>query len=95
MPLPPHPFLVSPQVKELLGTKLPAWQQSCTQPTRLPERALALVKQTANSPTAPTISEPLPAAKPLEVPPELAPLLGGGGLALNHVRLCLREIAGQ
>ncbi|KYO44407.1 brain-specific angiogenesis inhibitor 1-associated protein 2 isoform X3 [Alligator mississippiensis] len=72
------------RVKELLGTKLPAWQQSCTQPTRLPERALALVKQTANSPTAPTISEPLPAAKPLEVPPELAPLLGGGGLALNH-----------
>ncbi|XP_074872098.1 BAR/IMD domain-containing adapter protein 2-like isoform X2 [Carettochelys insculpta] len=70
------------KVKELLGAKLPSWQQSCIQPTRLPDRVLALVKQTANSPAA---SDPLPTPQPLEVPPELAPLLGGGGLALNHV----------
>ncbi|XP_074793133.1 BAR/IMD domain-containing adapter protein 2-like isoform X2 [Natator depressus] len=78
------------KVKELLGAKLPGWQQSCVQPTRLPDRALALVKQTANSPAAPAVSDPLPAPQPLEVPPELAPLLGGGGLALNH-RVSLQE----
>ncbi|XP_075773593.1 BAR/IMD domain-containing adapter protein 2-like isoform X2 [Pelodiscus sinensis] len=72
------------KVKELLGAKLPSWQQSCVQPTRLPDRALALVKQTANSPPAPAASDPLPAPQPLEVPAELTPLLGGGGLALNH-----------
>uniref|UniRef100_A0A8C8SV32 BAR/IMD domain-containing adapter protein 2 n=1 Tax=Pelusios castaneus TaxID=367368 RepID=A0A8C8SV32_9SAUR len=72
------------KVKELLGAKLPGWQQSCIQPTRLPERALALVKQTANSPATPAVSDPLPAPQPLEVPPELAPLLVAGGLALNH-----------
>ncbi|XP_067408152.1 BAR/IMD domain-containing adapter protein 2-like isoform X2 [Emydura macquarii macquarii] len=79
------------KVKELLGAKLPGWQQSCVQPTRLPERALALVKQTANSPAAPAVSDPLPAPQPLEVPPELAPLLGGAGLALNH-RPSLQEV---
>ncbi|XP_073178139.1 BAR/IMD domain-containing adapter protein 2-like isoform X4 [Lepidochelys kempii] len=78
------------KVKELLGAKLPGWQQSCVQPTRLPDRALALVKQTANSPAAPAVSDPLPAPQPLEVPAELAPLLGGGGLALNH-RVSLQE----
>ncbi|XP_037744196.1 brain-specific angiogenesis inhibitor 1-associated protein 2 isoform X3 [Chelonia mydas] len=54
------------KVKELLGAKLPGWQQSCVQPTRLPDRALALVKQTANSPAAPAVSDPLPAPQPLE-----------------------------
>ncbi|XP_029442305.1 brain-specific angiogenesis inhibitor 1-associated protein 2-like [Rhinatrema bivittatum] len=73
------------KVKELLSAKLPAWEQSCTQPTKLPERVLTLVKQTANNSSAGAlISAPTPSAKPLEVPPELAPLLGGGGLALNH-----------
>ncbi|XP_030053639.1 brain-specific angiogenesis inhibitor 1-associated protein 2 isoform X1 [Microcaecilia unicolor] len=74
------------KVKELLSVKLPAWEQSCTQPTKLPERALNLVKQMANSSSAGTIiSDPIPSTKVLEVPPELAPLLGGGGLALNHI----------
>ncbi|KAM4651714.1 BAR/IMD domain-containing adapter protein 2-like isoform 1-T1 [Discoglossus pictus] len=78
------------KVKELLSSKLPSWQQSCTQPTKLPERALVLVKQTANSSAELVISDPVPSTKPLEVPPELAPLLGGG-LSLNH-RMSIQEV---
>ncbi|KAM5131964.1 BAR/IMD domain-containing adapter protein 2-like isoform 2-T2 [Mantella aurantiaca] len=78
------------KVKELLSAKLPSWQQSCTQPTKLPERALMLVKQTANASTEPVISDPVPSTKPLDVPPELAPLLGGG-LSLNH-RMSVQEV---
>ncbi|OCT73177.1 brain-specific angiogenesis inhibitor 1-associated protein 2 isoform X2 [Xenopus laevis] len=79
------------KVKELLSAKLPTWQQSCTQPTKLPERALMLVKQTASHTTEPVISDPMPSTKPLEVPPELAPLLGGGGLSLNN-RMSVQEV---
>ncbi|CAH2319244.1 brain-specific angiogenesis inhibitor 1-associated 2-like [Pelobates cultripes] len=78
------------KVKELLCAKLPSWQQSCTQPTKLPERALVLVKQTANNSTEPVISDPVPSSKPLDVPPELAPLLGGG-LSMNH-RMSIQEV---
>ncbi|XP_053307851.1 brain-specific angiogenesis inhibitor 1-associated protein 2-like [Spea bombifrons] len=78
------------KVKELLSAKLPSWQQSCTQPTKLPERALVLVKQTANNSAEPVISDPVPSTKPLEVPPELAPLIGGG-LSLNH-RMSIQEV---
>ncbi|XP_063798860.1 brain-specific angiogenesis inhibitor 1-associated protein 2-like isoform X3 [Pseudophryne corroboree] len=78
------------KVKDLLSAKLPSWQQSCTQPTKLPERALMLVKQTANASTELVISDPVPSTKPLDVPPELAPLLGGG-LTLNH-RLSVQEV---
>ncbi|XP_075461500.1 BAR/IMD domain-containing adapter protein 2-like isoform X2 [Ascaphus truei] len=78
------------KVKELLIAKLPTWQQSCTQPTKLPERALVLVKQTANNSTELVISDPVPSTKPLEVPPELVPLLGGG-LSLNH-RMSIQEV---
>ncbi|XP_053546655.1 brain-specific angiogenesis inhibitor 1-associated protein 2 [Bombina bombina] len=78
------------KVKELLTAKLPSWQQSCTQPTKLPERALVLVKQTANSSAEPVISNPVPSTKPLDVPPELAPLIGGG-LSLNH-RMSIQEV---
>ncbi|XP_019724518.1 brain-specific angiogenesis inhibitor 1-associated protein 2 isoform X1 [Hippocampus comes] len=35
------------KVKELLSQKLSSWQQSCTQPTKLPERALNLLRHTA------------------------------------------------
>ncbi|XP_068097396.1 BAR/IMD domain-containing adapter protein 2-like isoform X4 [Hyperolius riggenbachi] len=81
------------QVRELLSAKLPSWQQSCTQPTKLPERALMLVKQTANASAEPVISDPVPSNKPLEVPPELAPLLGGGGLSLNiNHRMSVQEV---
>ncbi|XP_064416293.1 brain-specific angiogenesis inhibitor 1-associated protein 2-like [Latimeria chalumnae] len=71
------------KVKDLLTHKYPAWQQSCTQPTKLPERAMALVKQTAANTSTPVISDPLPSSKPVPVPAELAPLVGGGGLALG------------
>ncbi|XP_068097394.1 BAR/IMD domain-containing adapter protein 2-like isoform X2 [Hyperolius riggenbachi] len=81
------------KVRELLSAKLPSWQQSCTQPTKLPERALMLVKQTANASAEPVISDPVPSNKPLEVPPELAPLLGGGGLSLNiNHRMSVQEV---
>ncbi|KAG8567596.1 hypothetical protein GDO81_013708 [Engystomops pustulosus] len=78
------------KVKELLSGKLQSWQQSCTQPTKLPERALMLVKQTANASTEPVISDPMPSTKPLDIPPELAPLLGGG-LSVNH-RMSVQEV---
>lgn len=35
------------QVRELLSQKLSSWQQSCSQPTKLPERALNLLRHTA------------------------------------------------
>ncbi|XP_054638479.1 brain-specific angiogenesis inhibitor 1-associated protein 2 [Dunckerocampus dactyliophorus] len=35
------------KVRELLSQKLSSWQQSCTQPTKLPERALNLLRHTA------------------------------------------------
>ncbi|KAL8176746.1 UNVERIFIED_CONTAM: Brain-specific angiogenesis inhibitor 1-associated protein 2, partial [Gekko kuhli] len=57
------------KVRELLAAKLPVWQASCTQPTRLPERALALVKLTANhlpGGTPITVADPLPSSKVLE-----------------------------
>lgn len=35
------------QVRELLSQKLSSWQLSCSQPTRLPDRALNLLRHTA------------------------------------------------
>ncbi|TSL82557.1 Brain-specific angiogenesis inhibitor 1-associated protein 2 [Bagarius yarrelli] len=35
------------KVRELLAQKLSSWQQSCSQPTKLPERALNLLRHTA------------------------------------------------
>ncbi|KAK7157241.1 hypothetical protein R3I93_008650 [Phoxinus phoxinus] len=35
------------KVRELLSQKLASWQQSCAQPTKLPERALNLLRHTA------------------------------------------------
>lgn len=40
-------LLLSSQVRELLSQKLSSWQQSCSQPTKLPERALNLLRHTA------------------------------------------------
>ncbi|XP_044304016.1 brain-specific angiogenesis inhibitor 1-associated protein 2-like isoform X3 [Varanus komodoensis] len=64
------------KVRELLATKLPIWQSSCTQPTRLPERVLALVKLTANNPSGgapmPT-PDALPGSKVVEELSELGP----------------------
>ncbi|TMS11296.1 Brain-specific angiogenesis inhibitor 1-associated protein 2 [Larimichthys crocea] len=40
-------FLGGQTVRELLSQKLSSWQQSCSQPTKLPERALNLLRHTA------------------------------------------------
>ncbi|XP_008321399.1 brain-specific angiogenesis inhibitor 1-associated protein 2 [Cynoglossus semilaevis] len=48
------------KVRELLSHKLSSWQQTCTQPTKLPERALNLLRHTApQSPGAAGIAEVL------------------------------------
>ncbi|NP_001372062.1 BAR/IMD domain-containing adapter protein 2 isoform 9 [Homo sapiens] len=73
--------------KELLAQKLPLWQQACADPSKIPERAVQLMQQVAsNGATLPSalsasksnlvISDPIPGAKPLPVPPELAPFVG-------------------
>uniref|UniRef100_A0A2K5Y256 BAR/IMD domain-containing adapter protein 2 n=1 Tax=Mandrillus leucophaeus TaxID=9568 RepID=A0A2K5Y256_MANLE len=73
--------------KELLAQKLPLWQQACADPSKIPERAVQLMQQAAsNGATLPSalsasksnlvISDPIPGAKPLPVPPELAPFVG-------------------
>nr|XP_056720004.1 brain-specific angiogenesis inhibitor 1-associated protein 2-like [Euleptes europaea] len=72
------------KVRELLAAKLPVWQVSCTQPTRLPERALALVKLTANHLPG---STPVPAADPLPSSKVLEELLEHGP---NH-RVLVQE----
>lgn len=76
------------QGKELLAQKLPLWQQACADPNKIPERAAQLMQQVAGSngsvlPSALSasksslvISDPIPGAKPLPVPPELAPFVG-------------------
>lgn len=77
------------QGKELLAQKIPMWQQACAEPNKLPDRAMFLAQQMsgaagvmvpgAHHPGMP-ISEPIPGAKPLPVPPELAALRAGGGM---------------
>lgn len=87
-PVPSHlVFLL--QGKEMLTQKLPLWQQSCSDPNKIPERAIQLMQQMAassNGTIMPSplstsksnliISDPIPGAKPLPVPPELAPFVG-------------------
>ncbi len=65
------------------------WQQACAEPNKLPDRAMFLAQQMsgaagimapgAHHPGMP-ISEPIPGAKPLPVPPELATLRAGGAM---------------
>ncbi|XP_054564833.1 brain-specific angiogenesis inhibitor 1-associated protein 2 isoform X7 [Eptesicus fuscus] len=74
--------------KELLAQKLPLWQQACADPNKIPDRAVQLLQQLASSNGAVlpgalsasksslVISDPIPGAKPLPVPPELAPFVG-------------------
>ncbi|XP_074703854.1 BAR/IMD domain-containing adapter protein 2 isoform X2 [Strix aluco] len=75
--------------KEMLTQKLPLWQQSCSDPNKIPDRAVQLMQQMAassNGTIMPNplstsksnliISDPIPGAKPLPVPPELAPFVG-------------------
>ncbi|XP_072501380.1 BAR/IMD domain-containing adapter protein 2 isoform X5 [Notamacropus eugenii] len=73
----------------MLTQKLPLWQQSCADPNKIPDRAIQLMQQMAassNGTVMPSslsasksnlvISDPIPGAKPLPVPPELAPFVG-------------------
>ncbi|KAG7491239.1 hypothetical protein MATL_G00000920 [Megalops atlanticus] len=74
--------------KDLLTQKVPVWQQACADPNKLPERAMILAQQMSSAPgtlrSSPLhaskgtlgISSPIPGAKPLPVPPELASFMG-------------------
>ncbi|XP_005453704.1 brain-specific angiogenesis inhibitor 1-associated protein 2 isoform X7 [Oreochromis niloticus] len=80
--------------KELLTQKIPLWQQACAEPNKLPDRAMFLAQQMsgatgtmppgAHHPGLP-ISEPIPGAKPLPVPPELAALRASGGMGQQRL----------
>ena len=71
-----------------MAQKLPLWQQACADPNKIPDRAVQLMQQMASSngsilPSGLSasksnlvISDPIPGAKPLPVPPELAPFVG-------------------
>ncbi|KAM6951518.1 BAR/IMD domain-containing adapter protein 2 [Aplochiton taeniatus] len=83
--------------KELLSHKIPAWQQACADPSKLPDRAMLLAQQmssaggtmsssgTHHGSKGPVISEPIPGAKPLPVPPELAALMASGGMGQQRL----------
>ncbi|CAB1350161.1 unnamed protein product, partial [Coregonus sp. 'balchen'] len=86
--------------KDLLTQKIPVWQQACSDPNKLPERAMLLAQQMGSGSGTGTaslimggsspmhtsksnlsnlvISDPIPGAQPLPVPPELAVFMGGG-----------------
>ncbi|XP_068455342.1 BAR/IMD domain-containing adapter protein 2 isoform X3 [Clinocottus analis] len=75
--------------KELLSQKIPAWQQACAEPNKLPDRAVFLAQQMSGVAGAMlpgahhpgmSISEPAGGAKPLPVPPELAALRAGAAM---------------
>lgn len=84
-----HALMSFFQGKELLCQKIPLWQQACAEPNKLPDRAMFLAQQMSGAAgTMPpgahhpgmAISEPIPGAKPLPVPPELAALRASGGM---------------
>uniref|UniRef100_A0A672N6T5 BAR/IMD domain-containing adapter protein 2 n=1 Tax=Sinocyclocheilus grahami TaxID=75366 RepID=A0A672N6T5_SINGR len=76
--------------KDLLTQKIPVWQQACSDPNKLPDRAMLLAQQMSSgsgtllsSPLHSSkgnlvISDPIPGAQPLPVPPELAAFMGSG-----------------
>uniref|UniRef100_A0A8C4ZNZ1 BAR/IMD domain-containing adapter protein 2 n=1 Tax=Gadus morhua TaxID=8049 RepID=A0A8C4ZNZ1_GADMO len=73
--------------KDLLTQKIPMWQQACSDPNKLPERAMLLAQQMGSvggasplhtSKSNLVISDPIPGAQPLPVPPELAVFMGSG-----------------
>ncbi|XP_068585354.1 BAR/IMD domain-containing adapter protein 2-like isoform X2 [Cebidichthys violaceus] len=80
--------------KELLSQKIPVWQQACAEPNKLPDRAMFLAQQMSGVAGAMVpgahhpgmaVSEPVPGAKPLPVPPELAALRAGGGMGQQRM----------
>lgn len=77
------------QGKDLLTQKIPVWQQACSDPNKLPDRAMMLAQQMGSAALGGTsplhssksnlvISDPIPGAQPLPVPPELAVFMGSG-----------------
>ncbi|KAF6739723.1 Brain-specific angiogenesis inhibitor 1-associated protein 2 [Oryzias melastigma] len=83
------------KVRELLSQKLSSWQQSCSQPTKLPERALNLLRHTApQSPGAAGVAEVLRHTKIGSSHPEqrvsvqeVPPLLNGDSSRSQQQRL--------
>ncbi|XP_076008058.1 BAR/IMD domain-containing adapter protein 2 isoform X2 [Genypterus blacodes] len=80
--------------KELLSQKIPVWQQACAEPNKLPDRAMMLAQQMSVTPGAMgpaphhggmVVSEPIPGAKPLPVPPELAALRAAGTISQQRL----------
>ncbi|XP_069055840.1 BAR/IMD domain-containing adapter protein 2 isoform X3 [Pleurodeles waltl] len=84
-----HSLAYHTKGKDVLNQKVPSWQQSCSEPNKIPDRAMQLMQQMAigsngsilsgpmtSSKSSLSISEPIPGAKPLPVPPELAPFVG-------------------
>lgn len=68
---------------------MPAWQQACAEPSKLPDRAMFLAQQMSGAAAVMppgahhpgmVISEPIPGAKPLALPPELAALRASGAI---------------
>ncbi|XP_056627291.1 brain-specific angiogenesis inhibitor 1-associated protein 2 isoform X2 [Triplophysa dalaica] len=78
--------------RDLLTQKIPLWQQACADPNKLPERAMLLAQRMGSGAMGASshhtykstlsISDPIPGAKPLPVPPELAALMGN-----QHTRM--------
>lgn len=79
------------------------WQQACSDPNKLPERAMLLAQQMGSaalggasplhtSKSNLVISDPIPGAQPLPVPPELAVFMGSGlghpAVSLENIYLC-------
>lgn len=68
---------------------MPVWQQACAEPSKLPDRAMFLAQQMSGAAAVMppgahhpgmVISEPIPGAKPLALPPELAALRASGAI---------------
>lgn len=85
---------------------MPVWQQACAEPSKLPDRAMFLAQQMSGAAAvmAPgahhpgmVISEPIPGAKPLALPPELAGLRAGGaiGQQVGRPTSVLRMLSNQ
>ncbi|KAJ8382214.1 hypothetical protein SKAU_G00029920 [Synaphobranchus kaupii] len=75
--------------KDLLAQNVPLWQQACSDPSKLPERAMILAQQLSSAPgtlrSSPPhaskanmlISDPASGAKPLPLAPELTAFTSG------------------
>ncbi|XP_028824811.1 brain-specific angiogenesis inhibitor 1-associated protein 2 isoform X5 [Denticeps clupeoides] len=85
--------------KDILSQKIPVWQQVCADPSRLPERAMLLSQQMSSAPLHASrgslhISEPIPGAKPLPLPAELAALMGQQSVLVTDGMAMMNGTAG-